>query len=241
MKNLNDVIYGDRSTIRANHTATDWKDDWNSPSYKTSQTEKKYVSCYHSHPPLPLPGTDFVIYGGSCSSPVITDADVYIGFDYGMKFKGRPWHPSPVTEVLFEVQDMGVPKDVAEYQLMVEWTKNQLILGKKVHCGCIGGHGRTGMFFAALVSSFGEPDAITYVRKNYCEKAVESSSQVKFLGLNFGVLPAIGAKEYSSSHSTKTSSHKDGGVRSPASKGKGSPVGVVGKMFEPVNGKSLWS
>jgi hypothetical protein len=109
-KNLNDVIYGDRAVIRggsipANQQGS-WQDDidWGyqnsngvismgGPSHGSYSSKKSdhgmgggYQSCYKTHPPLKLPGTDLLIYGGSCSEPVVLDSDVYIGFDASMRF-----------------------------------------------------------------------------------------------------------------------------------------------------------
>jgi protein-tyrosine phosphatase len=46
---------------------------------------------------------------------------------------------------------------------------------------CDGGHGRTGMIAAVLLSYLGvipaEEDPIVYLRKIYCEKAVETIAQ----------------------------------------------------------------
>ena len=89
---------------------------------------------------------------------------------------------------------MSVPKSPKDFKALVAWTKTQLEEGKKVHCGCVGGHGRTGTFLAALCSEFGAKDAVTYVRQNYCKNAVESSQQTQFLSEHFGVAPAKGAK-----------------------------------------------
>jgi hypothetical protein len=164
--------------------------------------------CFHDHPGLKMPGTEFTVYGGSCSCPSIGDADVYIGFDAGMKFTARHWPWKKGSEVLFSVPDMGTPKQPAEFKKLVGWAKKQVEAGLKVHCGCVGGHGRTGMFLAALVSEFGEPDAISYVRKNYCTKAVESSSQVKFLGDEFGILKVDAAKSWDSVSKTKKAKGK---------------------------------
>jgi hypothetical protein len=163
-----------------------------------------FERCYHSHPALKLPGTELVIYGGSCCDPEVKDADVYVGFDGGMRFTQRSWPWKKGTEFLFEIRDMCAPNNPAEFIKLVDWVKKQLEEGKKVHVGCIGGHGRTGTFLSALVSRFGEPDAIKFVRENYCKKAVESSEQVKFLGTHFGVLPVGGSKSggYSGTKST---------------------------------------
>jgi hypothetical protein len=184
-----------------------------------------YNPCYHTHPDLILPGTDKVIYGGSCINPVVKDADIYIGFDSGMTFTQRSWPWKKGTEFLFKIRDMEAPADAAEFIKLVDWVKSKLDDGAKVHCGCIGGHGRTGTFMSALASRYGEDDAITYVRKHYCDRAVESTAQVKFLQDNFGIKPAEGYK-------SKPSKFQN----SAPSKGSNSPT-----VYEPMKGRgSIW-
>lgn len=183
-------------------------------------------SCFQTHPALKLPGTDLVIYGGSCTRPIVSDADVYIGFDYGMRFTQRSWPWKKGTEFLFEIKDFHAPDNFEEFEKLVLWTKKQLEEGKKVHCGCIGGHGRTGTFLSALVSKFGEKDAITYVRDNYCKRVVESAGQVKFLEHHYGIKPVAGAKEGAPKSSNLPA------VSGGATRGTYAP--------EPKNG-SIWS
>jgi len=183
-KSLDDVIYGDRADIRHNRNLINF-----------GEQSKSQERCYHSHPPLKLPNSKFVIYGGSCSSPIIKDADIYIGLCHTMKQteKRFPWMKG--EEIYFPIADMSVPKDVEHFKALVDWTKQQLKIGAKVHVGCIGGHGRTGTFLAALVSLYGEKDAIRYVRKHYCPKAIECKIQVEFLRVHFGVTKADGYKD----------------------------------------------
>lgn len=210
-KNLNDDIYGDRADIRGGPVKKSILDDFDldeiystkkglgsggyNKTYSGFSTKSYGPHCYESHPPLKMPGSELVIYGGSCSHPMVKDADIYIGFDRSMNFTERclPWKKG--AEFLFHIPDMGIPAKVEEFQKLVAWTRKQLDAGLKVHCGCIGGHGRTGTFLAALVSTFGETDAIAYVRKNYCKKAVESKEQVSFLVKHFGLKAATGYKE----------------------------------------------
>lgn len=212
-KNLNDFIHGDRAVVRQNKTSLggyldhEWSDKkWSSWG---SSTVGSYERCYHSHPALKLPSTELVIYGGSCSDPKVCDADVYIGFDLSMSFTERHWPWKKGHEVLFRIKDMCAPDKPDEFRKLVDWTRKQLEAGLKVHCGCIGGHGRTGTFLAALVSTFGEKDAITYVRQHYCKKAVESSAQIEFLGKHFDIKSAKPSKSYASkSYSSKSYSSK---------------------------------
>ncbi|MCO5157859.1 MAG: hypothetical protein M9945_14115 [Aquamicrobium sp.] len=194
-KNIDDLLSNDRSVARAARSYTDslFDDGWKGG--KSGGYAGNTHRCYTKHPPLKLPGTDLVIYGGSCSDPVILDADVYIGFDHSMRWTERhyPWKKG--EEVYFRIQDMGVPSKPEEFKKLVAWTRAQLEAGRKVHCGCIGGHGRTGTFLAALVSTYGVDDAITYVRENYCQKAVESGGQINFLHEHFGVKKVSGSKQ----------------------------------------------
>ena len=142
--------------------------------------------CYDKHPEVKLGSGIFI--GGSCSMPKVKDANVYIGFQSGMrktKFQ-YPWEPG--VEIEFAVTDYDAPHkdDRTNYVKLVDWTVDQLEQGARVHAGCIGGHGRTGMFLAALLSRFGEDKPIAKARAIYCHKAVESKEQIKFLAKHFG-------------------------------------------------------
>ena len=53
--------------------------------------------------------------------------------------------------------------------------------GRKVAIGCMGGHGRTGYFAAAVLGLLGVPDPVGELREKYCKKAVESGAQLKSL------------------------------------------------------------
>lgn len=154
---------------------------------------KLYSSCYESHPILEL-GKGKLL-GGNCDRPVTDDADVYIGLQSGMRQTSNSWPWSKKVEFLYPIQDMGIPNSAKSFHSLVSYICKCLKEGKFVHVGCIGGHGRTGMVFAAVVKEMlGEEDAITWVRKNYCHKAVESSAQVRFLHEEFGIKKVSGSK-----------------------------------------------
>jgi hypothetical protein len=144
--------------------------------------------CYHTHLPLPL-GGDLVIYGGSCVRRTIEDADIYIGFDAGMQLLDRSTGWTSAQQVLYAIPDQRAPRNPETFRKLVEWTAEQLRAGKKVHAGCLGGHGRTGTFFAALVAHMlpEVEDPIAYVREHYCRQAVETEEQVEFLTKEFGM------------------------------------------------------
>lgn len=155
---------------------------------------KGYQACYHTHPELKFTakdGKEYGLWGGNCTTPIVHDADIYIGFA-GSVANGNwtyPWEKGwkPVVTVDFYIQDMHVPKSLPDFIQLVDWTCDQLAAGKKIHAGCMGGHGRTGLFFAAVVAQMtGMKDAIQYVRKHYCHKAVETNEQIQFLMKNYG-------------------------------------------------------
>jgi hypothetical protein len=158
------------------------------------------ASCYESHKPLVFGAGK--VYGGSCSRPTVKDADIYIGLDSWMEFRHTkyPWNPPGTTngpiEVLFQISDGSAPKHANEFVKMIDWLVLHIAAGLTVHVGCIGGHGRTGMVLAALVKKIkGTEDAITWLRENYCKKAVETETQVKFLNKYFGIKVVQGSKE----------------------------------------------
>ena len=147
------------------------------------------LRCYESHPVLEL-GTG-KLYGGSASHPAFKHADIYVALQSG-SYSGRntdPWDKGKkAVEVHYSISDMRTPTDIVRFKKMVTWLCNQLHDGKTVHVGCIGGHGRTGLVFSAIVAEMLEKkDAIQWVRKHYCKKAVESQEQVQFLMKHYGV------------------------------------------------------
>jgi hypothetical protein len=176
-----------------------------------------YKRCADSHKPLKLPG-NLQIHGGYCGHPAVK-ADVYIGFDGVMRLADdcRPWEGK--YAVYFHIEDCKAPRDASEFKKLVDWTIEQLQAGKKVHVGCIGGHGRTGTFLAAIYAQLsGDKAAIEYVRANYCNKAVESAAQISFLMHHFGVDKAEPRKEFTGLLSptgldfSKARSGNDGGL-----------------------------
>ena len=187
-----------------------------------------------------MPGTDLVIYGGSCSDPAVKDAD---GLHRPLRHDEADQPGLAVDRgrrrSYFPVTDMRAPSNPKDFRKLVEWAKEQLEAGRKVHVGCIGGHGRTGTFLAALVSLFGEKDAIAYVRKNYCERAVESTEQVTFLKQHFGVTPAAGAKSnaYSKPKSDWAPSSKATSTHRVESR---DPNRWLGRSTPISNGSCIW-
>jgi protein-tyrosine phosphatase len=171
--------------IDDNKYLDDWDKSkgWQTGNKNSWQTKR----CYETHPALKI-GEHFV-FGGSCSSPVVEDADIYIGLDYSMKDHEQrlPWVEGHAIH--YRITDMQAPANPAEFKQLIEWLAGRIESGDKAHIGCIGGHGRTGTVLAALVAVM-QPDiadAIKYVRDNYCKKAVEANVQIEFLRKHFGI------------------------------------------------------
>lgn len=149
-------------------------------------------ACYDTHPEITFPDIPGVLMGGSCMTPRVKDADVYIGFASGMKLTNRSYPWTNGYEFLFAVTDGRAPSDAVAFVSLVDWVTEELKKGSRVHAGCVGGHGRTGTFIAAVVSLLlpEVKNVIKFVREAYCFKAVESPEQVEFLTEHFGIKKA---------------------------------------------------
>lgn len=182
--------------------------------FDTSLWETKSTPlCYESHPKLKLgKGT---LIGGSASRPKSKTADVYVSLQSGSTSgcSSDPWDEKQVWEIHYSIEDQHAPKNVERFQKMITYLCNQLQEGKTVHVGCIGGHGRTGLVISAIVAELeGKKNAIEWVRKHYCKKAVESWEQVKFLEKYYGVTKAEPSKSTAPSYHPTGSVGKSGGA-----------------------------
>lgn len=129
------------------------------------------------------------------------DADYALFFSSGWKdlaepdisihnFGSRPTIPDLGGEdrsnwppfALLYWRDMGPPNpDIVRY---AQWAAAEWKSGKNLQFGCFGGHGRTGTFLALLMVEAGVADgdtAIEWVRKNYCDAAIETKGQEDFI------------------------------------------------------------
>lgn len=158
------------------------------------------LKCTSLHPPLAIKVKNKTvhIHASSCLRPNKKDAQIFISLDGGAPvFEWeKPWVHNTLKQqhVRYFVPDMSVPEDPQEFDLLLNYTIDLLEKGTSVHVGCLAGHGRTGLFLAALVEkTMGEElqknhlSAIDYVRDNYCAKAVETLAQVFYLNVYYGV------------------------------------------------------
>lgn len=197
--------------------------------------------CYEGHQVIKILNGEFL--GASCSNPV-AGFDIYVGLDGGFRTigPGYPWEPpssTPEHQFLFHIADGSAPKDPVRFKAMITWLTAQLKAGKRIHAGCIGGHGRTGLLLAALIAeATGEIDAIAWTRKNHCEKAVESTAQVKFLMDHYGVKPAVGSKSHYTEKATTSSYSTAWNQSSSWYKGTTGEVGKPGTVTKGVEKKA---
>ncbi len=93
--------------------------------------------------------------------------------------------------VLAVISDGGVDEHI--YKIIKEAITDNPTL--KVGFGCVGGHGRTGWVLTKLCIELGgmNPNkALEYIRKVYCEQAVESIIQKENLGIKVILYPTKG-------------------------------------------------
>lgn len=168
---------------------------------------------FPAKPPLifDLEGKEVSVYGGSCHKPKVENIDMYVSLDKNppVYHWEKPWNPKEgKTHIRFPIPNMSLPENVQDFKDCVSFIKDSINNGQKVHVGCIGGKGRTGMILSALIqTSMGDrlvdeignkTSAIDYVRENYSNEAVETVPQILFLYYNMGIdLPKNSQKEVS--------------------------------------------
>ena len=88
------------------------------------------------------------------------------------------WQP-PWTHEHVDWPDFGVPDDLVALRVALRDLLERARSGQSVEIGCLGGHGRTGTALACLAVATGShpDDAVSWVRTNYCDKAVETDQQ----------------------------------------------------------------
>lgn len=213
-------------------------DGWNEAmdSYDSTKTTTTYFRCNETHPELTI--LNGKVVGASCYNPR-SGYDIYIGLDTGMKKQVSefPWNKKKgkdVVEVCFPITDMKVPTNVEQFKKMIFWLCKQLREGKRIHIGCMGGHGRTGLVLAALISKATKiKDPIAWVRKNHCKKAVESVVQIKFLVQHYGMPTAVPTKEPTTRKKKQKANGKGKGKEWAQNKSSPGTVSYTG-MGDPV-------
>jgi Swiss Army Knife protein, DSP-PTPase phosphatase domain len=92
------------------------------------------------------------------------------------------WDP-PWSHAHVDWPDFGLPTDPDAFSAALRDALERAQRGERVELGCVGGHGRTGTALACLAVLAGTPaaEAVTWIRANYCPKAIETPAQESFV------------------------------------------------------------
>jgi hypothetical protein len=101
--------------------------------------------------------------------------------DFGLFLDGRWSPPWPHDHVAWP--DFGLPDDVGRFREQLSGLLSRAREGARVELGCLGGHGRTGtaLACAAILSGYDASTAVAWVRAVYCDRAVETAEQERFV------------------------------------------------------------
>jgi protein-tyrosine phosphatase len=101
--------------------------------------------------------------------------------DFGLYLDDR-WQP-PWSHDHVAWPDFGTPDDAVGLEAALTSLLHRAREGQHVEIGCLGGHGRTGTALACLAVIAGTPpdEAVAWVRSIYCDRAIESTNQEKFI------------------------------------------------------------
>src|SRR5438270_4204139 len=101
--------------------------------------------------------------------------------DFDLYLDARWMPPWPHEHVSWP--DFGLPSDADAFRAALRQLLSRARGGQTVELGCLGGHGRTGTALACLATLSGQSssEAVSWVRANYCDEAVETSDQEEFV------------------------------------------------------------
>ncbi len=131
----------------------------------------------HRTPVVLGDGTEVIAVSFGSADPYARDVPP----DFGLYLDER-WKP-PWPHDHLDWPDFGVPDDQAMVVEVLESLLDRARAGQRVEIGCYGAHGRTGTALACLAVLCGHAgdDAVSWVRANYCERAVETDDQEAFV------------------------------------------------------------
>jgi len=116
------------------------------------------------------------------ASPLCTRREVDEHRDFGL-YLDPAWAPTWQAE-LIDWPDFGLPSnpETAANEIISAFERARA--GEHVEVGCVGGLGRTGTVLACMAILAGVPagDAVTWVRKNYDSRGIETTEQEVWVG-----------------------------------------------------------
>jgi hypothetical protein len=93
------------------------------------------------------------------------------------------WKPTWPAEII-DWPDFGIPSDPERAARQIKEAYARAAAGEVVEIGCLGGLGRTGTVLACMAVLAGIPpgDAVSWVRRSYHIRAVETAAQAEWVG-----------------------------------------------------------
>lgn len=167
--------------------------------------DSKYVQCTHDGSKLAFTMYDntlrFAGAKGTLLKEAPSDTKLIIDLADMVKLNTVPWiRPGALHEKLqhLKIEPPPAPPilslnwpDRSEPRCKIDWwgklveTLRQDFSGGRIIIACIGSHGRTGTAMASILLAaspkLSVEDAIKFVRKTHCHKAVESWDQIEYL------------------------------------------------------------
>lgn len=126
------------------------------------------------HPVFTINDTD--VYGGSIYDIPNGKADHYFLLDEGIRIRDTSY----IT--VHHIPNNGAPRDIDAFNQCLEKAAIFVNEGCPIFVGCLGGHGRTGLFLSILLFQLTKDKLSLYnLRDRYCVRAVETSIQYRFL------------------------------------------------------------
>ena len=155
-----------------------WPVDADQPTCTVPEHHHQQHEMHRHRTPVALPdGTALMAVSFDVTDPYGRDRLP----DFGLYLDGVWQPPWPHERVAWP--DFGVPDDPACLVVALRELLERARNGQRVEIGCLGGHGRTGTALACLAVLSGHPatEAVSWVRAQYCPKAVETDEQVAFV------------------------------------------------------------
>lgn len=79
------------------------------------------------------------------------------------------------------IRDFSIPEDESRVCKVLRISFLELFAGRSVSAGCMGGTGRTGLFYALMLKTANYDNPVNSVRELYKPHAVETNEQFKYV------------------------------------------------------------
>lgn len=148
-------------------------EDWQSSKSSFAHGQGSFFTkCRHLNFPVAFPD-GVTVYASSARQRDKDDDSP----DFGL-YLDTVWVPRSMAYQL-DWPDYGLPNSWSVAAQSIVDVYQKAAHGLWVEVGCIGGHGRTGTVLScmAVLAGVKPSDAVEWVRKNYCDHAVETSRQ----------------------------------------------------------------